>query len=73
MIDKFRMGQSVTWHWGSGTATGVIKERYERQVTRKIKGAEITRNGNHDNPAYLVEQPDGNEVLKLASELAAAG
>jgi hypothetical protein len=42
-------------------------------VTRKIKGAEITRNGDHDNPAYLVEQDDGNEVLKLASELAAAG
>ena len=73
MIDKFRMGQKVSWHWGSGTATGIIKERYERQVTRKIKGAEITRNGDHDNPAYLIEQPDGNEVLKLASELAAAG
>lgn len=73
MSDKFRMGQKVSWTWGSGTSTGVIKERYEREVTRKIKGAEITRNGDHDNPAYLIEQADGDEVLKLASELAAAG
>ena len=69
MSDTFRMGQKVSWKWASGSATGTIKERYEREVTRKIKGAEITRNGNHDNPAYLIEQDDGDEVLKLASEL----
>jgi len=67
--DTFRTGQKVSWSWGDGTATGKIKERYQRRVTRKIKGTEITRNGDRDNPAYLVEQEDGDEVLKLASEL----
>ena len=69
MSDTFRTGQKVSWSRGDGTATGKIKERYQRRVTRKIKGTEITRNGDRDNPAYLVEQEDGDEVLKLASEL----
>ena len=69
MSDTFRKGQKVSWSWGDGTATGTITERYTRRVTRKIKGSEITRNGDSDNPAYLIEQDDGDEVLKLASEL----
>lgn len=69
MSDTFRKGQTVIWDWGGGTATGKIKDRYARKVTRKIKGSEITRNGDADNPAYLIEQEDGDEVLKLASEL----
>lgn len=69
MNDTFRMGQKVLWDWGGGTAEGTIKDRYVRKVTRKIKGSEITRNGDRDNPAYLIEQEDGDEVLKLASEL----
>ena len=73
MSDTFRMGQKVSWRWGSGTATGTIKERYEREVTRTIKGTAVTRNGTHENPAYLIEQEDGSEVLKLAGELDAAG
>lgn len=73
MSDTFRKGQKVSWSWGEGTATGTIRDRYERKVTRKIKGAEITRDGDKDNPAYLIEQEDGDEVLKLASELKPAG
>lgn len=69
MSDIFRKGQTVSWSWGGGTATGKIKDRYERKVKRTIKGAEITRNGDADNPAYLIKQDDGDEVLKLASEL----
>lgn len=72
MSDTFRKGQTVTWDWGGGTATGKIKDRFTRKVTRKIKGSEITRNGDADNPAYLIEQEDGDEVLKLASELKSA-
>ena len=69
MSDNFRKGQKVSWSWGGGTATGKIKDRYTRKVTRKIKGAEITRNGDADNPAYLIEQEDGARVLKLRSEV----
>lgn len=69
MSDTFRKGQTVSWNWSGGTLTGKIKDRYERKVKRTIKGSEITRNGDADNPAYLIEQEDGDEVLKLSSEL----
>jgi len=29
----------------------------------------VTKNGSDDCPAYLIEQEDGTEVLKLHSEL----
>ena len=51
----------------------VAEDRYERKVTRRIKGSQVTRNGDADNPAYLIVQDDGDEVLKLASELRPAG
>lgn len=70
--NKFGKGQRVEWHWGSGTATGKIEERFEKDVTRTIKGSEITRHGSEDNPAYLIKQDDGDVVLKLGSELGKA-
>lgn len=72
MSNGFRTGQHVAWSWGQGTAKGQIKERFEREVTRTLKGSEVTRNGDADNPAYLIKQEDGDEVLKLGSELEAA-
>ncbi|HCT34393.1 MAG TPA: DUF2945 domain-containing protein, partial [Sulfitobacter sp.] len=32
---------------------------------------EVTRNGSDDDPALLIEQDDGDEVLKLSSEVEA--
>lgn len=69
--NSFRSGQHVTWHWGNGTAKGQIAERFERKVTRTLKGSEVTRDGSADDPAYLIRQEDGDEVLKLGSELSA--
>ncbi|KPF65636.1 DUF2945 domain-containing protein [Porphyrobacter sp. AAP60] len=73
MSNSFRTGQHVSWKWGQGKATGQIKERFEREVTRTLKGSEITRQGDSDNPAYLIKQDDGDEVLKLGSEIEAEG
>ncbi len=67
----FQTSQYVEWDWGTGTATGRIEERFERQVKRTIKGSEIIRHGDADNPAYLIEQDDGGKVLKLGSEIRA--
>lgn len=67
-----RKGTTVTWKYGTGTATGKIVETHPQSVTRKLKGAEITRHGTPDNPAYLIEQTDGSQVLKLRSEVQAA-
>lgn len=71
MSDRFQKGQKVKWQWGSGEGKGKVVERFEREVTRTLKGSEITRKGDTENPAYLIEQDDGDEVLKLGSELEA--
>ncbi|MEM6941103.1 MAG: DUF2945 domain-containing protein [Pseudomonadota bacterium] len=65
-------GQKVEWKWGNGTGTGKIKNCYTKKVTLTIKGNEVTRNSSDDEPAYLIEQDDGDEVLKSISELNAA-
>ncbi len=67
--NKFRKGQKVKWTWGNGEGEGKIKERFEREVERTLKGSKIKKNGSEDDPAYLIEQDDGDEVLKLGSEL----
>lgn len=69
MTDSLRQGSKVRWNWGQGTATGKVAERFERRVSRTIKGKRIARNGTPDNPAYLIEQEDGSRVLKRGSEL----
>jgi len=69
--NSFQSDQYVKWHWGNGTAKGQITERFEREVTRTLQGSEITKQGSEDNPAYLIKQDDGDEVLKLGSEIEA--
>lgn len=69
--NSFQTNQHVQWDWGNGTGKGQIKERFEREVTRTLKGSEVTRDGSEDDPAYLIKQEDGDEVLKLGSEIVA--
>ncbi|TKD51121.1 hypervirulence associated TUDOR domain-containing protein [Sphingomonas baiyangensis] len=69
MSNKFRTGQQVKWEWGNGSAKGKIEEKFVRRVQRTIKGSKIVKNGTEDNPAYLIEQEDGDQVLKRGSEL----
>lgn len=69
MSHDIHIGDEVTWNWGNGTGTGKVTERFTSKVTRTISGAEITRNATEDNPAYLIEQDDGDQVLKSGSEL----
>lgn len=65
----FSEGDTVAWDWGDGTAEGEIKKVYTQKTTVKIKGSEITRDADEDCPAFLIEQTDGDEVLKSASEV----
>jgi hypothetical protein len=64
-----KKGEKVSWKWGKSEAEGKIKEEFEKPVTRKIKGTEVKRNASKDEPAYLIEQENGNQVLKSESEL----
>ncbi len=68
-MSALRVGSAVKWKFGAGEATGTVLEVIERRVSRTIKGKRITRNGTPDNPAVLLEQADGDRVLKLSSEL----
>lgn len=62
-------GTKVEWDWGTGTGTGKITESFTEPVERTIKGTKVKRDADKDNPAYLIEQDDGDRVLKSHSEL----
>ena len=66
---SIRKGSDVSWSWGNGTGTGTVVEVHTEKVTRSLGGSEVTRNGSDEDPAYLIEQEDGAQVLKLRSEV----
>lgn len=69
MSYDIHIGDKVSWDWGNGTGTGEVVERHTSKVTKTIEGSDITRDASEDEPAYLIEQDDGDRVLKSASEL----
>lgn len=69
---KYKEGTNVKWNWGDGTASGKVKSIFEKRTTRRIDGTEVTREGSKDNPAYYIERGEGNNVLKLESEISKA-
>ena len=66
-----RKGTTVTWKYGTGTATGKIESIHKEAISRTIKGADIHRNGSADDPALVIVQENGDRVLKLKSEVKA--
>lgn len=64
-----REGTRVKWKWGEGWGYGSVLEIHRKKVEREIKGAVVTREGSRSNPAYLIEQSDGDLVLKLRAEV----
>lgn len=69
MTDAYQTNTKVQWNWGNGTADGYVRGVFREKTTRTIKDSEVTRDATDDNPAYLIEQDDGDEVLKLHSEV----
>ncbi len=72
MSKSMNVGTKVKWKWGNGWGTGTIKERFNQKVTKTIKGSEVIRDASEEEPAYLIEQEDGDEVLKSQTEIEAA-
>nr|WP_321224807.1 DUF2945 domain-containing protein [uncultured Psychroserpens sp.] len=66
MIKK---GTQVKWKWGNGTASGKVQETYTKEVTKTIKGNEVTRKGEEGDKALYIQQDDGDYVLKSESEV----
>ena len=73
MSKSYKVGEKVKWKWGEGYGQGSIAERFSDDVTRTIDGTEVTRKATEDEPAYLIEQEDGDRVLKSHSEVQKAG
>lgn len=69
MEQGYATNTEVEWDWGNGTATGKVREVFREPVEKEIKGSTVTRNASDDDPAYLIEQDDGDEVLKSHSEI----
>ena len=69
MSYDIHIGDKVKWDWGNGTGTGEVTERFTSDVTRTIDGNEVTRNASNDEPAYMIEQDDGDRVLKSSTEI----
>ncbi|MEO1320553.1 MAG: DUF2945 domain-containing protein [Pseudomonadota bacterium] len=67
--DKYSVGDRLKWDWGSGTGAGKVTEVFTSKVSRTLQGSDVTRNASEDEPAYLLEQSDGDEVLKSHSEV----
>ncbi len=71
-MSDYSEGDKVEWNWGNGTGTGTVQKKYTQKITLKIDGTEVTRDASDDEPAYKIEQDDGDEVLKSGSELSKA-
>ncbi len=69
MANKYSVGDNVKWKWGNGWARGEIKERFTQRTTRTLKGTEVVRDATPEDPAYLIVQADGDEILKGSSEI----
>ena len=62
-------GSKVKWKWGSGTAIGKVQETYTKQITKTIKGTDVTRDGTTINKALYIKKDEGDYVLKLENEV----
>ena len=65
-------GDEVKWKWGEGYGRGTVQSVFTEKTTRKIGGSEVTRDGSEENPALYIRVEDGNNVLKLQSEVETA-
>ncbi len=68
-----KKGDKVHWNWGKSQAEGTIKDKSEKTIIKKIKGTEVKRKAGKEEPAYIIEQQNGTEVVKSESELKEGG
>lgn len=68
-MSGYTEGTRVRWNWGNGTGEGEITQVFTKDVERTLKGTPVRRTASEDESAYLIEQDDGDEVLKGHSEV----
>jgi len=65
----YQKKQTVKWKWGNGEGVGTVSKIFTSTVSKTIKGTTVKRNASDAEPAYLITQSDGDEVLKSHTEL----
>ena len=72
MPDDLHIDERVEWHWGAGNGvckiTGEITGGFTSEVIQTIDATEVERNASDDAPAHLIEQENGQRVLKPSTE-----
>jgi hypothetical protein len=69
-MSDLKKGDEVSWNWGSGTRSGKVQrvEESKTSITSK-NGNKISKDGDPENPAVVIEQNGKNPVVKRSSEL----
>ena len=71
-MNHFQTNTKVSWNWANGKAFGYVREKFTQDVKKNIDGNEVVRKASSSKPAYMIEQADGQRVLKSSSELSKA-
>ena len=69
MATSYSTGEHVKWKWGNGYGRGKVVERHTETIERTLDGSDVKRKGSDDDAALVIEQDDGQKVLKLESEV----
>lgn len=64
-----RKGTRVKWHFGNGYGRGKVEASFKQKVSKTIGGSLITRYGQKNNKALFIKSNNGDEALKLESEV----
>lgn len=64
------IGSHVIWNKSAdSTKRGTVYSIYRERIVRTIDNTKVELDTGDHNPAYLIEQDNGESVLKLHSEV----
>lgn len=64
-----KKGDQVEWQYGKGQAEGEVTQVQTKDITKKVQGKTVKRKGSRQEPALVIKQDNGKEVVKSASEV----
>jgi hypothetical protein len=70
-MSDISVGDALEWRWGNSAASGQVVKGFTGDVARSIKENEGKRTYDAELAAYLIEQDDGDRVLKSHSKASA--
>lgn len=68
-MGKIKEGDKVSWKYGNGIGEGKVTEVHTTAFEKEVQGKVIKRNGTPEEPALLIKQDNGHEVVKSVSEV----